>query len=112
MFTRNDKSIGVKNGVLGSVKEVGEDQMIVDLDEDDGTKHGISFNPHRYTAFDHGYAVKIHKSQGATVERSYVLASKTMDNPLTYVALTRHRQGARVYTNNQKRPSWMRRTTA
>ncbi|WP_081455395.1 hypothetical protein [Roseibium aggregatum] len=34
------------------------------------------------------YATTIHKSQGATVDRAYVLASATMDRHLTYVAMT------------------------
>ncbi|MGO7793301.1 hypothetical protein ACC703_39140, partial [Rhizobium ruizarguesonis] len=44
-------------------------------------------------AFDHGYATTIQKTKGATVDRSFVLASTTMDRNLTYVAMTRHREG-------------------
>lgn len=50
-----------------------------------------------YQAFDHGYATTIHKAQGATVDRSFVMASATMDRHLTYVAMTRHRHQARLY---------------
>jgi len=50
-----------------------------------------------YQAIDHGYATTIHKNQGATVDRSYVMASGTMDRHLTYVAMTRHRDGVQLY---------------
>ncbi len=46
---------------------------------------------------DHGYATTIHKAQGATVDRTYVLASGTMDRHLTYVAMTRHRDAVTLY---------------
>ncbi|MGO8041233.1 hypothetical protein, partial [Rhizobium leguminosarum] len=38
-----------------------------------------------------------HKTQGATVDRSFVLASTTMDRHLTYVAMTRHREAVQLY---------------
>ncbi|NEJ01284.1 BID domain-containing protein, partial [Rhizobium ruizarguesonis] len=51
----------------------------------------------RYQSFDHGYATTIHKTQGSTVDRSFVLASTTMDRHLTYVAMTRHREEVQLY---------------
>lgn len=105
-FTRNDKSINVKNGMLGTVAKATRNQISVDLDSDDGLRRTITFNPNTYRAFDHGYAVTIHKSQGATVDRSYVLASRTMDEPLSYVAMTRHRDCMKLYINGQDQPKW------
>lgn len=107
VFSRNDKTIGVKNGMLGTVREVDERQLLVELDADGGKARSVSFDPDRYNAFDHGYAVTIHKSQGATVEKSYVLASRTLDNPLTYVALTRHRQEMKLFVGGQDKPAWI-----
>lgn len=49
-----------------------------------------------YQSIDHGYATTIHKSQGETVDRAFVLASGTMDRHLTYVAMTRHRDVAQL----------------
>jgi ATP-dependent exoDNAse (exonuclease V) alpha subunit len=66
-----------------------------------------TINPHHYRSFDHGYAVTIHKSQGATVDRSYVLASKSMDHSLAYVAMTRHRSDMKLYLNAKDQPLWM-----
>jgi len=107
VFTRNDKAIGVKNGMLGTVTKTSRNQIMVNLDKENGQSRTITFNPNTYRAFDHGYAVTIHKSQGATVDRSYVLASRTMDEPLTYVAMTRHRDDMKLYVNELDMPAWL-----
>ena len=104
VFTRNDKDIGVKNGMLGTVvtAQNGEISVVLDGDSD----RLIRFDPHQFQNFDHGYAVTIHKSQGATVDQSYVLASRSMDRHLTYVAMTRHRDDMRLFINTCDRPIW------
>ncbi|WP_052249454.1 AAA family ATPase [Tateyamaria sp. ANG-S1] len=107
VFTRNDRAIGVKNGMLGTVTNANRSEIAVRLDHEES--RSIGFDPNTYRAFDHGYAVTIHKSQGATVDRSYVLASRTMDEPLTYVAMTRHRESAQLYINETDQPAWSER---
>jgi Ti-type conjugative transfer relaxase TraA len=62
-----------------------------------GRRRSVSVPMGDYQAIDHGYATTIHKNQGATVDRSYVMASGTMDRHLTYVAMTRHRDGVQLY---------------
>jgi len=42
-------------------------------------------------------AATIHKAQGVTVDRSYVLASKYLDAQSTYVAMSRHRESADLF---------------
>ncbi|WP_299283265.1 AAA family ATPase [uncultured Tateyamaria sp.] len=102
VFTANDRDIGVKNGILGTVRHASDTKITVDLD--DGGR--VSFDPVQFRSFDHGYAVTIHKSQGVTVDQAYVLASRTMDDPLTYVAMTRHRNDMRLYVSKEDRPTW------
>lgn len=106
VFTRNDKGMGVKNGMLGTVETAGADGIAVRLDDENGISRRIMIDPRCYRHFDHGYAVTIHKSQGATVDRAYVLFSYTMDAPLTYVAMTRHREALRLYLSAADRPTW------
>ena len=55
-----------------------------------------------YAAVDHGYATTIHKAQGATVDRTFVLASGTMDRHLTYVGMTRHRDAVTLYAGRDE----------
>lgn len=95
MFLKNDRELGVKNGSLGRVLEIDQEHVRVRLDGQDGREVDFSFND--YAALDYGYAATVHKAQGATVERSYVLATPGMDRHLAYVGLTRHREGVELF---------------
>ena len=93
VFLKNDRELGVKNGTLGQVEEAREGKVIAVLDN--GERRIVEAQA--YAAIDHGYAVTIHKAQGATVDRAFVLASGGMDRHLTYVGMTRHRKQAALY---------------
>ncbi|MBY2977680.1 Ti-type conjugative transfer relaxase TraA [Rhizobium leguminosarum] len=100
VFLENNRDLGVKNGMLGEVIAVQPDAIQVRLDGKAQTQDGqrqVTVPVNRYQSFDHGYATTIHKTQGATVDRSFVLASTTMDRHLTYVAMTRHREEVQLY---------------
>ncbi|XUR33347.1 BID domain-containing protein (plasmid) [Rhizobium leguminosarum bv. trifolii] len=100
VFLENNRDLAVKNGMLGEVIAVAPDAIDVRLDGKAQTPDGqrqVTVPVNRYQAFDHGYATTIHKTQGATVDRSFVLASTTMDRHLTYVAMTRHREAVQLY---------------
>ncbi len=89
MFLRNERGLGVKNGTLGTIEQVGAKSMSVRID--DG--RSVSFDLKDYDRIDHGYAATIHKAQGMTVDRTHVLATPGMDAHGSYVALSRHRDG-------------------
>ncbi|MGN7931902.1 Ti-type conjugative transfer relaxase TraA [Sphingopyxis sp. 22461] len=93
MFLRNERSIGVKNGSLGTVQNVDRMRMTVMLD--DG--RCVAFDLKDYAHVDHGYAATIHKAQGMTVDRVQVLATPGVDSHSTYVALSRHRERVDLY---------------
>lgn len=98
ILTKPEYTLGLRNGMFGTVKTVNEDKMAIVLDSGDGQEgRSITINPNLYRSFDHGYATTIHKSQGATIDRSYVLGSTLMDRHLTYVAMTRHGHDVRLY---------------
>jgi hypothetical protein len=67
--------------------------MAVQLD--DG--RAVAFDLKDYAEVDHGYAATIHKSQGATVDRTYVLATPGLDRHAAYVALSRHRESVQLH---------------
>lgn len=100
VFLENDRDLGVKNGMLGTVEHVADNRIIAKLDGRGGDS--VSIPTDSYRAFDHGYATTIHKNQGATVDRAFVMASGTMDRHLTYVAMTRHRDGAKLYASQEE----------
>ena len=87
MFLRNERSLGVRNGSLGTVQCVSPLRMAVMLD--DG--RAVAFDIKHYADIDHGYAATIHKAQGTTVTHVHVLATPGLDRHAAYVALSRHR---------------------
>ncbi len=103
VLLENNRDLGVKNGMLGTVETVEAGALQIRLDGA-GQKHAraVSISVNSYQAFDHGYATTIHKSQGATVDRTFVMASCTMDRHLTYVAMTRHRDSVQLYAGRDE----------
>jgi Ti-type conjugative transfer relaxase TraA len=93
MFLRNERSLGVKNGTLGTVERIGENHMTARTD--DG--QSVEFDTKDYRDIDHGYAATIHKAQGMTVDRVHVLATPGLDRHGAYVALSRHRDGVDLH---------------
>ena len=102
-FLANDARLGVRNGSLGTVEAAaaspsGDVSLRVRLDGGDGGGgRTVAFGTGAYGALDHGYAVTVHRAQGATVDRTFAFAGATMDRHLAYVAMTRHRDTARLY---------------
>ncbi len=91
--------------MLGAVQSVEPDVITVRLDgpaRARGEHRTVSLSTGHYAAFDHGYATTIHKTQGATVDRAFVMASGTMDRHLTYVSMTRHRDQATLYAGKDE----------
>ncbi|MBY5646469.1 Ti-type conjugative transfer relaxase TraA [Rhizobium leguminosarum] len=101
----------VKNGMLGTVVSTGDKrgEVLLSVRLDNG--RDVVLSEDSYRNVDHGYAATIHKSQGATVERTFVLATGMMDQHLTYVSMTRHRDRADLYAAKEDfeaRPEWGR----
>lgn len=96
LFLRNEKSLDVSNGTLGTIKSIENNKLTVEL----GQKHDnriFTFSTDFYKDITHGYASTIHKNQGTTVDRSYVLASRYFDQHAANVALTRHKISCEVF---------------
>ena len=83
----------LKNGLLGTVAAARPNEIDVDLD----TGMRVSINAESYPHVSHGYAMTIHKAQGVTADRSLVVASPVDNRHLAYVALSRHRDAAKLY---------------
>jgi Ti-type conjugative transfer relaxase TraA len=99
----------VKNGMLGTVVSTGDKRgdPLLSVRLDNGRDVVISEDGYRN--IDHGYAATIHKSQGTTVDRTFVLATGMMDQHLTYVSMTRHRDRADLYAAREDfeaKPEW------
>ncbi|MCP3960791.1 MAG: AAA family ATPase [bacterium] len=108
LFLRNDHSgrsvrtlegqgEGVKNGALGTLLKAEPRRLRIRLD----SGRTVALDPRAYDRLDHGYAATVHKAQGATVDRAYVLADRGFDRNLSYVALTRHRHQLALYVDQE-----------
>lgn len=114
-FLQNDIHLGVRNGSLGTVEKLqsihsGDKGHRLTVKLDDGER--VTFETGEYDKFSHGYAATIHKSQGATVDRSYLLASKHMDRHGAYVGMTRHREEASLFYSEEECGSYGHMTNA
>lgn len=85
VFTRNNRSLGVQNGSMGIITSLDKQMIQVKMNGEEGKE--ISFAPNLNPYFDQGWAITIHKSQGTTVDQTYVLASYEMTQNLAYVAM-------------------------
>jgi conjugative relaxase-like TrwC/TraI family protein len=91
---RNDRRIGVVNGTVGTVESVRLGGLAIT------TAEGLRHLPQRYLEdghLSHGYALTVHKAQGLTVERAYVLATESLTQEAGYVAMSRARSGTELF---------------
>jgi Ti-type conjugative transfer relaxase TraA len=91
---RNNRALGVLNGTKGTVESA--DHKGVTLD----TEQGRRLLPATYVEdghLAHGYAVTVHKAQGATVDRAFVLATDSLTREAGYVAMSRARSGTELF---------------
>ena len=106
-FLKNERSLGVKNGSLGTVEKTHDGVLQIRLDGEEGRR--VVVDATQYPHLDHGYAATVHKAQGVTVDLTYVLATAHFDRHSTYVALSRHRDNAAVFYGEEDfNPPWSR----
>lgn len=94
-FLKNDRTLEVRNGSLGTVARIDGRDVTVKLDGGKGRL--VTFNLSQYDAIDHGYAATVHKSQGVTVDRTHLFATRHMDRHSAYVGMTRHRNRVDIH---------------
>jgi Ti-type conjugative transfer relaxase TraA len=106
-FLKNERSLGVKNGSLGTVEKIRDGILQVRLDGEEGRR--VVVDSKHYPHLDHGYAATVHKAQGVSVDRTYTLATPYFDRHSTYVALSRHREATKMFYGQEDfQPHWNR----
>ncbi len=95
MFRKNDKQLGVMNGTFGTLRQADDGVFHIELDNG----HMVKFSTEEYNHLQLGYATTVHKSQGMTVDETYVLATPHFDRHTTYVAMSRHKQRVKLYAS-------------
>ncbi len=94
---RNDHRHGLTNGQRGTIVHTdGPDGFLVHFDHEPRPR----LVPDAYLDaghIDHGYAMTVHKAQGLTSDRAYVLGSPDLYAEAGYTALSRGRYENRLY---------------
>lgn len=98
IFTKKDKSLGLNNGDIATVKEIKDGIMTVE-----SNKREIKINPKEYNYIDHAYAITNHKAQGQTSERAIFVGDSRLSNQNAfYVALTRAKTHISIFTQDKE----------
>ena len=103
-FTAPYQEQHVANRELGTIEKMGESGDL-QLRMDSG--RSVAFNVKEHPHLDHGYAVTSHSSQGQTADRVLVhvdteqAGEKLVNRRLAYVAVSRGRYDAQLYTNDK-----------
>jgi len=107
-FTAPSRSLHVANRELGSIQRIDKaGNLQLRLDSDRTVAFNIKQNPH----LDFGYAVTSHSSQGQTADRVLVhidtekAGEKLVNRRLAYVAVSRGRYDAQIYTDDASKLS-------
>jgi hypothetical protein len=93
----NDYRTGMLNGTRGIVTAIDEQSGQVDVVTADGADRQLPFAYAEAGHLAHGYAMTIHKAQGATCDHALVLVDETMPREAIYTAMSRGRQRNDLY---------------
>lgn len=103
LFTAPDKSLKIANRDLGTIESMDKTGNVT-IKLDSGRQ--VQFNLEQNRHLDYGYAVTSHSSQGTTADRVLVHVDteqaheKLINSRLAYVAISRARYDAQIYTND------------
>lgn len=101
IFSITNKKMDLTNGDSGVIVELDEKKCVVENDK----KERKIFDPNSYQGLRLNYASTIHKSQGKTVEKTYILHDSLMGNRLSYVALSRQQTDLKLYVSKNQTKS-------
>jgi hypothetical protein len=91
---RNARPLSVINGTRGTVAGFDGEHLVIE------TASGQRLLPLGYLEaghLDYGYATTVHKAQGATYDRAFVLATDALTREAGYVAMSRARHGTELF---------------
>lgn len=93
-FRANSNKLFVNNGEKGVLISASENKFVVAIDN-----KKVIFNPKKYTSFQLGYSATCFRSQGVTLDFSYILYHSQMHQKLLYVGRTRHVHKAHCFVS-------------
>lgn len=93
----NDYRAGILNGTRGTVTAIDQHHRRIDVLVADGSSVHVPFAYIENGHLAHGYAMTVHKAQGATCDHAFVLVDETMSREAIYTAMSRGRQTNHLY---------------
>ena len=102
-ITANNRALGLVNGDLGKVLDIEPNQYRLTVEFNDGRK--VSMDCSQPLIMDYGYCSTVYSAQGQTCERVMIEAdanSLTSNLKSFYVAISRARQTAKIYTDDRE----------
>jgi ATP-dependent exoDNAse (exonuclease V) alpha subunit len=94
---RNDYRSGILNGTTGTVTAIHPTEGALTLRTVGGDEIRLPRSYLRHGHLDHAYALTIHKAQGATYDRAFVLGDDRLYREAGYTALSRAGGGTQLY---------------
>lgn len=104
VFTKNDRTLGLVNGLLGTVQSIHQKadgpHVVVALDDVNASGQRLISVPVSFGYFDHAYCLTNHKAQGKTVDTAFVFVDpRFADREWSYVAASRSKHGTHLYVD-------------
>jgi ATP-dependent exoDNAse (exonuclease V) alpha subunit len=98
-FTDTDKKRHIYNGNVGTITRLDPSTGAVTATLDAAGKPGreVTWSAVDFRGFRHGYAGTIYKSQGKSLDRTYLYYTEHWRSAASYVTLTRQRESAEVF---------------
>lgn len=99
-ITRNDPDLDVSNGDRVRIVEVDRHRLAIETEK--GRR--VEFDAGKPLHLEHAYATTVHSAQGLSLDRVFVdldTRSLTTGKDLYYVAISRARYEARIFTNSR-----------
>ncbi len=100
-ITHNMPDYGVTNGDRFKVSKLSDGEVQIS-----NARHSVVLNTKDFLHLDHAYAATVHSSQGLTADRVMYDAktvSRTTSKDVYYVAISRARHQAEIYTENKEK---------
>ena len=106
-FTRNDRAMARDNGARADVIAINSDERTARIRLDNGTFQSLSLDKSTDQHLRHGYVQTAHAAQGRTAERVMIhadsRATNLVDQRMIYVAVSRAKTSAAIYTDDRAR---------
>lgn len=96
--TKIDKNNILENGTLATIKGIDKNTNVLTLSIiKDGIDTTVKLDTNKHNGFNHSYCQTVHKTQGQTVNNTYVFSTGKTNSNQSYVEFSRHKDNVNLY---------------